>query len=91
MLTLRRVNPKGKRYSLLENSDGSTTIMLSDTTKHIKVNHHIDMLNQAWYNWQVKGEFIQKAFSFLSPDEREFLITGLTSEEWNELFPETEY
>lgn len=91
MLTLRRINTRGINYSLNENSDGSTTIILSDTIKHIKVNHHIEVLNQAWYDWIMKGLLIQKAFSFLSVDEREFLLTGLTGEEWEKLFPEEEY
>jgi len=29
---------------------------------------------------------IQKIFPFLCPDEREFLITGCTPQEWKEMF-----
>lgn len=32
------------------------------------------------------GAKIQDAFPFLSSDEREFLISGLTPETWNKLF-----
>lgn len=34
------------------------------------------------------GELIQYAFPNLSADEREFIMTGITKEEWDELFPE---
>ena len=34
--------------------------------------------------WQ-GGELIQNVFPFLSPAEREFLMTGCTDEEWDEV------
>ena len=34
------------------------------------------------------GELIQKVFPHLSVDEREFLMTGIIGEEWNELTEE---
>lgn len=33
--------------------------------------------------WE-KGELIQKAFPMLNADEREFLMTGMTSSDWRE-------
>jgi len=36
------------------------------------------------------GELIQKCFPYLSNDEREFILTGITVEEWNETFLEEE-
>lgn len=36
----------------------------------------------SWRN----GELIQNAMPNLSADEREFIKTGITSEEWEELF-----
>jgi hypothetical protein len=32
------------------------------------------------------GQMVQDAFPFFSPEEREFLLTGLTPSEWEELF-----
>lgn len=32
------------------------------------------------------GALIQDAFPNLTPDQREFILTGITAEEWNELF-----
>ena len=35
--------------------------------------------------WQA-GAYIQNAFPNLTPDEREFLKTGITAEEWGAMF-----
>jgi hypothetical protein len=40
--------------------------------------------------WKYSGQFIQDYFPNLSADDREFLLTGVTPEEWNELFPPDE-
>lgn len=34
--------------------------------------------------WQ-EGEYIQKALWYLTPDEREFIKSGITPEEWETL------
>lgn len=34
------------------------------------------------------GALIQDAFPTLSDDDREFILTGITPEEWDSLFPE---
>ncbi len=36
----------------------------------------------AWIN----GTLIQNAMPHLTPDEREFIMTGITKEEWDEAF-----
>ena len=44
---------------------------------------------QAW----IDGEVIQSAMPDLTPEQREFLISGMTAEEWAEMsqaMPETE-
>lgn len=43
--------------------------------------HFMRMLN---------GELIQDVLHFLSEDDREFIMTGITSEEWDEAFKEEE-
>jgi hypothetical protein len=35
--------------------------------------------------WQ-NGALIQNVFPDLTPDQREFLMTGITTEEWRDLF-----
>lgn len=32
------------------------------------------------------GEAIQKVFPHLTPDQREYIMTGITGEEWDEIF-----
>lgn len=41
----------------------------------------------AWDAWQA-GEYIQRALTTLTADEREFLLTGMTPAEWDAAFPE---
>lgn len=36
------------------------------------------------------GALIQSVVPFLSADDREFLLTGITPEEWKALFPDEE-
>ena len=36
--------------------------------------------------WLRSGEYIQVCLSWLSPDEREFLMTGATPEDWSVAF-----
>ena len=38
----------------------------------------------------IAGELIQSALSYLTVDEREFLMTGISPEEWEESFGEDE-
>lgn len=40
-----------------------------------------------WWCEGVPRPKIQEAFPQLSPAEREFLMTGITDEEWDQLFP----
>lgn len=35
-----------------------------------------------------QGEFIQNAFPYLSDDQREWMISGMSGEEYDKLFPE---
>ena len=35
----------------------------------------------------VEGMHAQKAFPNLTPAQREFIISGITEKEWNEIFP----
>lgn len=45
----------------------------------------------AWqYSQWRSGALIQSVFSDLSPDDREFLMTGYTPEDWACIFPEEE-
>lgn len=50
----------------------------------------IDELIKGPFKWTHPTMVIQKAFPNLTPDEREFLFTGITPNEWNGVFGEDE-
>ena len=46
----------------------------------------IDVALEQLSSWQVDGVLIQNAMPHLTPDEREFIKTGITPEEWDSAF-----
>ena len=42
----------------------------------------IPITQRQYDHWILHGLLIQEAFPHLSADDREFLITGITAEEW---------
>lgn len=48
----------------------------------------LDITQEQLDDWKNTGKLIQKAFPNLTDEEREFLLTGVTPEEWNEAFRE---
>ena len=59
-------------------------------------NAHVRSINitvDQFLEWQNAGHndekrFVQNAFPHLSADDREFLVSGITPEEWNDAFGE---
>lgn len=47
---------------------------------------NLDDLDVGVRKW-ISGEFIQDALGWLNADQREFIMTGMTPEEWDETFP----
>jgi len=47
----------------------------------------IEVTNEQLQRW-IGGELIQNAMPNLTADEREFIMTGITPEEWDEAFAE---
>lgn len=45
----------------------------------------LDITEDQIKNWQ-NGELLQNAFPNLTSDEREFFKSGITAEEWEEMF-----
>lgn len=45
----------------------------------------INVTDEQISRWEA-GELIQNAMPDLTPDEREFIMTGVTSEEWRDIF-----
>src|SRR4030095_1120554 len=79
-----RFNKSGMRFDFLPTKDGKTLAIYKD--KQMKLDMSPEKVSQCYYNWQMKGEYIQVAFAGLPPEQREFLITGMSLEEWNEIF-----
>lgn len=48
----------------------------------------IDITENDWEIYKESGHFIQNSFPDLTAGEREFLLTGITQEEWDETFSE---
>jgi len=46
----------------------------------------IDVTQEQLRSWQVDGVLIQNAMPHLTPDEREFIKTGIPPEEWDSAF-----
>lgn len=88
-MRIKKVSPRGLTFYLQTICDNrnETDIYLAETGKKITVEIPIEELSVSWYLWQVKGQKIQEAFPFLIASEREFLMSGLTSEEWDKIFP----
>ena len=74
---------------LIIKEDGDKTIvaLVAAPHKRITVNMSVNEFYKCYHKWQ-RGEYIQKAFNILSADEREFMISGTTPDEWNKLFPQ---
>jgi len=51
---------------------------------------NIDVTFEQLHQWEVGGKPIQQVMPHLTDDEREFLMTGITAEEWEQMCPEEE-
>ena len=85
-MILIRKNTVGRTYTLSATPDNKTSTEIATDGKKITVNMDIDEVSQCWFNWQMRGQFVQQAFSKFTASEREFLISGVTPEEWNRIF-----
>lgn len=83
-----RINKAGQRFDFLPTKDGNTLAIFKD--KQLKLNMSPADVSQCYYNWQMKGQHIQIAFAGLPAEQREFLITGITPEEWKKIFGDEE-
>ncbi len=46
---------------------------------------YLDITKEQLFSW-VDGELVQNAMPQLSAEEREFLMTGITPDEWDSVF-----
>ena len=61
------------------------TSMVTGITRSME----LPITKEQWAAFQ-NGALVQNAFPHLSPDEREFIITGITKEEWDDTFRDEE-
>ena len=74
---------------LSDNQVEITVHLPSGSTKQSKFDCTIQQIADAQSEYN-SGKLVQDAFWFLSADDREFLMTGLTPEEWDAMFPDEE-
>jgi hypothetical protein len=60
-----------------------TVVSLLSGKRHTK---EINITEEHLKRWRM-GELLQDVCPHLTPDEREFLISGATKEEWDKAFP----
>lgn len=91
-MRLTRINSGGRTYYLESvcGDSAKTKIHCLHKDKSIVVNCPLEEMNQRWYNYFVKGQYIQVAFDNLTDDEREFIKTGITAEKWAEIFKDSD-
>jgi phosphoribosylformimino-5-aminoimidazole carboxamide ribonucleotide (ProFAR) isomerase len=90
MMMLNRVNRAGMQFRLREVFSEKKQTHIQTGNKSIVVDVDIRTLDHAWNEWKNNGAYIQTAFLFLTPDQMEFLMTGITPEEWKEMFKDIE-
>jgi hypothetical protein len=67
-------------------------MLITKTSSLTGVEHTIDIDVTFQQLWQIenKTDLIQRIVPHLLPAEREFLMTGITNEEWQEVFADIE-
>lgn len=88
-VTIQLSNTLGMRFALISLTEHETYITLPGTDRAITVPFNIWKLRDRWIEWQA-GALIQNVFAGFTADEREFLMTGITPEEWIEITKEME-
>jgi len=87
MRLLNRVNRFGMQFRLREIFGNPDKTSVHYGEKSMVVPASIQEMSDGWFLWVQSGYLIQDAFPKLDADQREFLITGLLPEEWEEKFP----
>jgi calcineurin-like phosphoesterase family protein len=75
---------------IYESLNGKDSAIIGAHGKTLEVNQSANKLVDSWWLYNQEGYHIQDAFPYLTEDEREFILTGITADEWDELFGEEE-
>jgi|OpeIllAssembly_1097287.scaffolds.fasta_scaffold00281_13 hypothetical protein len=87
MITIEgRTGLKFVLYSSGYNTNIYLVVKGQITDKGITVPESAEKIQDRFYRWIHGGEYIQDAFRDWTPYQREFLQTGYTEQEWNQLF-----
>lgn len=77
-------NHIGQVFVLVPITRTSTLVMA--VSGAISIDMPMVDLELCWHKWRVGGMMIQDAFPTLSAEQREFLLSGITPEQWKEMF-----
>jgi len=69
---------------LMENKTMALQITRTSMLSGIDRTKTFDITYDQYYAWYTEGELIQNAMPNLSASDREFIMTGITDEEWND-------
>lgn len=64
--------------------------IVSGAVNNMWLNITLEDFAERFKRWRHDGELIQIAFCILPDEQREFLMTGITPDEWDAMFPEIE-
>lgn len=85
---MTRINRMGLTFSIDQNNDESITIRCINRANYIVVYETtVEKIAQSWWDWD-HGTLIQNAFPYFDMEEREFLMTGMTQRDWDEMAKE---
>lgn len=71
------------------NPDGTAKVTRQSPLTNGPVTRTLPLTLDQYSRWE-RGELIQIALPHLTPDEREFLLTGMSEEEWKTNFSDDE-
>jgi len=77
---MKSLSDKKVTVSMVSNFSGKTNTM----ELPIRPMEFSRLINR----WKTNGEYVQDVFPMLDDSQREFLISGVTPEEWDECFPD---
>ena len=89
MTTLTEALTAKQHLLQVDSFDGKEFIVKAESALSGRISSMVlEMTEAQLYAWAVEGKPIQEAMPNLTPEEREFLITGSRSDEWDAMFSE---
>jgi hypothetical protein len=72
-------------YTVLDHEEGVEILLFPSHKRMVFPGISMGQMTEGRIAYN-NGALIQKAFPFLNADQREFLMSGLTPDEWNAIF-----